>query len=94
MLEFCGTAGQRLVRHMNDMIEEVPLRGSCSMSDPLAHHRQHEMFEPKIAFQNFLYVFAGQQFVEILQIRQTVKKEYALDQHVGCFISSIDSLYS
>ena len=34
MLEFCGGAGQRLIRHMNDMIEEATLRLYAEFSRP------------------------------------------------------------
>ena len=34
MLEFCGGAGQRLIRHMNDMIEEATRRLYAEFSRP------------------------------------------------------------
>ena len=41
------------------------------------------LLEPQVAFEDFLNILADQQLVEVLQVRQAIEEEDALDQPVG-----------
>src|SRR3954452_22504551 len=68
---------------MEKEIARYKIADALAIGYRVAQRGKRRLLEPQIAVEQLAYVFADQELVQILQVRQPVEKENPLDQLVG-----------